>query len=458
MPKAQPLAAGTMESELRVSAGWGMPPDGPVCPALSGVPMQPPFGFSARVHRSLLIAFGAILLAATASTPANAQLGAIRRRAEEEARKKAEEAIRRAASDTARTDSSRTGAANAPGAQAGVAAGAQTGAAAASGPQVWENYDFVPGNKLIFYTDFSDDRVGNFARGLKFKAGSMDVVERDGLKMLRSTGRGEFFVPVGRKLPERFTLEIDVYAPRDQIGGYDIVAFEGGAVWDRNAASAEINWAPSGTLIIGGGQTATTSTVNLPDAQVAQNRGGLTHIRMLMDGPYLKLYSNERRMYNIPELGFKRDSVIRFLVKGAEGSNQQTYISMIRVAESEVDVLYDALTARGRWATQGILFATGKSDLRPESRPVLKEIAATLQKYPDLKILIEGHTDNVGSAASNKTLSEQRAAAVRTALASDFQIAAERVTTAGFGDTRPAAPNTTSEGRAQNRRVEIVKQ
>ena len=68
------------------------------------------------------------------------------------------------------------------------------------------------------------------------------------------------------------------------------------------------------------------------------------------------------------------------------------------MAESETDVLYDALLAKGRWATHGILFATGKADLQPESRSVLKEIAATLKKYGDLKILIEGHTDNVGSA------------------------------------------------------------
>ena len=89
------------------------------------------------------------------------------------------------------------------------------------------------------------------------------------------------------------------------------------------------------------------------------------------------------------------------------------------MAESETDVLYDALTAKGRWATQGILFATGKADLQPESRPVLKEIAATLKQHGDLKILIEGHTDNVGSAASNLALSDARAAAVKAALVAD---------------------------------------
>jgi outer membrane protein OmpA-like peptidoglycan-associated protein len=175
-----------------------------------------------------------------------------------------------------------------------------------------------------------------------------------------------------------------------------------------------------------------------------------------MDGPYFKMYANERRLYNIPELAFKRDSVIRIMLSAKE--EEPAYVTSLRVAESETDVLYDALTAKGRWATQGILFATGKADVQPESRPVLKEIAATLKEHADLKILIEGHTDNVGSAGSNLTLSDARAAAVKTALVSDFGVDGGRITTKGFGDTKPAVPNATAEGRAQNRRVEIVKQ
>lgn len=340
----------------------------------------------------------------------------------------------------------------------GLVSIASSGAAAAQDPKVWDNYDFVPGSKVLFFTDFSEDRAGNFARSLKFKSGAMDVVERDGIKVLRSISRGEFMIPLGSKLPERFTLEIDVIAPKEAVGGYDFVAFEGGAGWDRSAKSAEFNWHPGGTVIIGGGQNVATSTVTLPPDVAAQSRGGLTHIRVLMDGPYFKAYHNERRAYNIPELAFKRDSVIRFLVKGAPEPGREIYISMIRIAESEVDVLYDALAAKGRWATLGILFETGKADLKPESTPVLKEIASTLKDHADLKILVEGHTDNVGAAASNLALSEARAAAVKAALVSRHGADGTRITTTGLGDTKPAVPNVTAAGRAQNRRVEIVKQ
>ena len=77
---------------------------------------------------------------------------------------------------------------------------------------------------------------------------------------------------------------------------------------------------------------------------------------------------------------------------------------------------------------------------------------------PDLKILIEGHTDNVGTPAANLALSDARAAAVKAALVAEHGAAGDRITTKGLGDTKPAVPNATANGRAQNRRVEVVRQ
>lgn len=322
--------------------------------------------------------------------------------------------------------------------------------------KVWENYDFVPGNRVIFYTDFSDDRVGNFARGLKYKSGPAEVVERDGVKMLRATARSEFLIPVGKRLPQRFTLEIDVIVPGTRAN--EAVSFEGGSDMDRGDKSVNIAWNPLGAFYLGSGGDAANSPVKMPEEMQPALVGNVAHLRVLMDSAYLKMFVNERRIYNRPDLAFKRDSVIRVAVDARELDETPIYVVSIRVAESETDVLYDALTAKGRWATHGILFTTGKSELQPESRPVLKEIAATLKQHADLKILIEGHTDNVGAPAANLTLSDARAAAVKSALVSDYAADGSRITTKGFGDTKPAVPNATAAGRAQNRRVEVVKQ
>jgi len=80
-----------------------------------------------------------------------------------------------------------------------------------------------------------------------------------------------------------------------------------------------------------------------------------------------------------------------------------------------------------------------------------------LTQHPDLKLTIEGHTDNVGGDAANQTLSEKRAAAVKQYLVSAYSIDAGRLATKGFGASKPASPNTTPEGRQNNRRVELVK-
>jgi outer membrane protein OmpA-like peptidoglycan-associated protein len=323
-------------------------------------------------------------------------------------------------------------------------------------PKVWENYDFVPGSKVIFYTDFSEDRIGNFARGLKFRGGPAEVVERDGVKMLRATARSEFLIPVGKRLPQRFTLEIDVIVPGTLAN--EAVSIEGGSELDRGAGSANVMWNPLGAVILGSGMDMANSPVSIPEAMQPILVGQVAHLRVLMDSAYFKMFVNERRIYNQPDLAFKRDSVIRVAIDAQEEGEKPIFVTSIRVAESETDVLYDALAARGRWATQGILFATGKAELQPESRVVLKEISATLKQHADLKILIEGHTDNVGVAASNLALSDARAAAVKAALVRDYAVDGSRITTKGLGDTKPAVPNATAAGRAQNRRVEVVKQ
>lgn len=103
-----------------------------------------------------------------------------------------------------------------------------------------------------------------------------------------------------------------------------------------------------------------------------------------------------------------------------------------------------------------IHFATAKSDILPESKPLIEQIVALLQKRPTLKIGVEGHTDNTGTPASNKTLSEARAKSVVAALTS-AGIAANRLFPAGFGQDKPVAENRTEEGRAKNRRVELVR-
>lgn len=119
--------------------------------------------------------------------------------------------------------------------------------------------------------------------------------------------------------------------------------------------------------------------------------------------------------------------------------------------------LYDVLNADGRVVTQGIYFDSGSDRLRPESTPTLKEIGQMLTEHAELRLMVEGHTDSVGSEAANKALSEKRSAAVKDFIVTTYGIDASRIETVGFGPDNPMAPNDTPEGRQMNRRVELVK-
>jgi outer membrane protein OmpA-like peptidoglycan-associated protein len=116
------------------------------------------------------------------------------------------------------------------------------------------------------------------------------------------------------------------------------------------------------------------------------------------------------------------------------------------------------LAKTGRVELHGIYFDVGSATIRPESEPVLKEIADALSKNTSWKLSVEGHTDNVGGDAANMDLSRRRAASVKEALVGRYRVAGGRLTTTGFGASRPKESNDTLEGRARNRRVELVRQ
>jgi outer membrane protein OmpA-like peptidoglycan-associated protein len=108
-------------------------------------------------------------------------------------------------------------------------------------------------------------------------------------------------------------------------------------------------------------------------------------------------------------------------------------------------------------AVYGIHFDTGKAAILPDSENILGEIVKLLQQNEDLKLLVEGHTDNQGNAAANQALSEKRAQAV-VAWLTAHGVQAARLSAKGFGRTKPLTDNGTEDGRAKNRRVELVKQ
>jgi outer membrane protein OmpA-like peptidoglycan-associated protein len=145
----------------------------------------------------------------------------------------------------------------------------------------------------------------------------------------------------------------------------------------------------------------------------------------------------------------KRGAYVAMDIIEVQAMNQ----NMVLVSADEMS---KAISASGRVALYGILFDSNKAEIKPESKPALEEIAKLLKKEPNLKLHVVGHTDNVGGFEFNLNLSKRRADAVVTALTKEYGIAFVRLTANGVAYLAPIAVNTTEEGRAKNRRVELV--
>jgi outer membrane protein OmpA-like peptidoglycan-associated protein len=402
-----------------------------------------------KLRLSLLVPLGLVtVLSLGTARRAEAQFGSlkdrIKQKAAEKAGKKIDEVMDGKSDSSAKASQS----------AAAQASASSTASTAPTSRKEWANYDFVPGARTIFFTDFTEDQVGNFPKRLTFKTGQMEVVELDGgQRALKASSPSELVIPLPEELPQKFTIELDVINRDTRAVGATTFDLTGGgrAIDDKYTM---VGWGHNGLLVSGGG--VQRMDVLAKDADVARYMGHPASFRMLGDGPGLKLYVDEKRVANIPNGGFQRGRTLVLDLQGRDDDKNAVYVTRIRVAESNKDI-YDELSAKGRWSTQGILFESGKSDLKPESTPTLKSIAAALKAHPDLKVEIQGHTDNVGSAASNMTLSQARAEAVKAALTSDYSVNADQLTAKGYGDTKPVAKNTTPEARANNRRVEIVK-
>ena len=323
-----------------------------------------------------------------------------------------------------------------------------------AGEGAFVNFDFVPGDRVLFYDDYSGDNVGDFPRRLEFAEGNAEIAEWEGSRWLRVSKSAKFAIVLPATLPDRFTLEFD-YVTNDRASSSWPILL--------NTSDAKDNWESQG----GHNPTVRFNTdeggVYVGKIEASGPAGGdfqnkVNRARIMADGKYTKVYVNGVRVGNGPNADLGRSNRVQFWIPVYDHSGANvTLLGPVRVAAGGKK-LYDALTEKGRVATQGIYFDTGSDAIRQESAPTLKEIGTMLKDHADLKIAIEGHTDNVGKAESNQALSEKRAAAVRKYLIDNYQIDAARLEAKGMGQTKPAGSNDTAEGRQQNRRVELVKQ
>jgi outer membrane protein OmpA-like peptidoglycan-associated protein len=181
------------------------------------------------------------------------------------------------------------------------------------------------------------------------------------------------------------------------------------------------------------------------------------HVAISFNTRALKVYLDDARVVNIPNLGVNPEGLTiccdPMNTVGTQGINR--FIKNIRIAEGAVR-LYDKLMQDGKIVASGIRFDVNKATIKPESMGVINEIVKLMKDHPEISFSVEGHTDSDGDESFNQDLSERRSRAVADQLVK-MGIDNSRLTSKGWGESKPAGPNNTSEGKAANRRVEFVK-
>jgi OOP family OmpA-OmpF porin len=305
-----------------------------------------------------------------------------------------------------------------------------------------EERDFVPGEKAVFYDDYTDMAKGAAPPHWKVRGGAAKLNPAGRLVLAdRLT-----LYPNIKALPKNFTVEAE-FIPKDASGGH--------LGWVFENQDSTFQW--NAQFQFDTDEILATLNVNdegwskLGEGRVKIQYGKPNRLAVWYQDARIRIYVNDQRAVDVNQVELKPWS--RTFLDFT--SDSPVELGAVRIAESMPDIS-QVLLSTGKYVSHAIQFDTGSDQLRSDSTNVIKEVAAALQKQPALKLRIEGHTDSTGDAAKNLDLSKRRAESVKGALVK-LGISADRLTTEGFGQTKPMASNDTPQGRAENRRVEFVK-
>lgn len=348
-----------------------------------------------------------------------------------------------------------------------VAAESKSGKSAGPSLAAYSKFDFIPGEKVIYYDDFSQDAVGDFP-ALYNTNGSGEIVTTNLYpgNWLKYVMRESIWTDKLLTLPDNYTLEFDVVPIQGEEGGMGGWAFRfmksiNQKSWDGGAVPGVSGFA-FGVEYFGrpyyraynnklDGQFWDQKGTK-DDEKIYQKKDQKYHMSFWVQKTRVRVYQNETKLFDVPRA--IPDPSVKFdRIRFEDGA---AMISNIRIAAGAPDTRNKLMT-EGKLVTYGIYFDVNKDVVKPESYGTLKDIATVLNEVPDVKVKIVGHTDSDGADAANLDLSKRRAASVKAELAKSFGVNADRLVTDGMGETQPVAPNDTPVNKALNRRVEFIK-
>ena len=336
--------------------------------------------------------------------------------------------------------------------------------------EIYSKFDYVPGDELLFFDDFSQDFVGDFpARWNTNGSGEVVKINKvDGNWLQLKSGYNLLYIPDLNNLPEDYTIEFDVIiqgitrstssTARLSVILSDDAKFKKGA---EHYVEVTIPFGQYGAFDFramnyfnrGGGDINSSIKADIRDEVLNK-----PHFSISVTKKRYRLWLNEVKYIDIPRFVQELNVLnhIKFHINNFKDGEERLFISNLKVAKGGVD-LRRKLLSEGKISTNGILFDSGSANIKPQSYGIIRQISQVLIQDENIKLNIIGHTDSDGKDDTNLKLSKDRANAVKEALIKVYKISGDRLQTDGKGETEPVDDNTTTNGKAQNRRVEFIK-
>lgn len=331
----------------------------------------------------------------------------------------------------------------------------------------YSKYDFIPGEKVVFYDDFSQDAVGDFPVMWNTN-GSAEIVTTNLFPghWMKFNFRESIWTDELLDLPDNYTIEFDIIPIKgegNRMTGYQFQMMQANnpKAWDGGTApgkggfnfNIEYSGRPSYSTWLNKTECQNRNLSGFKnDAEFYQQENQKFHIAIWIQKSRVRLYQGENKLIDLPK-AFPTECIKIDRLRFQDGA---AMVSNVRIAIGAPD-MRNKLITEGKLVTYGIYFDVNKDVVKPESYGTLKEIAAVLNENPDVRVKIIGHTDSDGADAANLDLSKRRGASVKDELVKNFGIDASRLESDGLGETQPVAPNDNTANKALNRRVEFIK-
>lgn len=333
-------------------------------------------------------------------------------------------------------------------------------------------YDFVPGDKILYFEDFSQDAIGDFpALWTTNGSGEVRTVNIAPGKWFHMNGEDAVYCYTRQiDFPDNFIVEFDIIPEKKDKDYYSSIQFS--LYQERTGEAKEMNdelYPGEAGLHIDLGFSSMDTSWETRGYKEGDNldwlsgQGGknpvllekVNHVILWIQKRRVRIYHQNEKVLDMPTNIYPDVKFNRMRFSGWDRYSAP-YVTNLKITTASPDTRSKLIT-EGKLITYGITFDVNKADVKPESYGTLKSIADVLNENASVKVRIVGHTDSDGDDAMNLELSRRRAESVKNELVKNFGIDASRMETEGAGETKPVAPNDIPANKAQNRRVEFVK-